>query len=538
MKKGSKGKRPSRQHVNTKSVQSSVSQRSTAGLVDSFALNPKASISGGNTSVADFAKEGGRRGAEVVGLSTGPTSTSLVNLTVARRRSRYAALTNPYAKRALDVWISNVVGNGHKLVSLCSDLAFKKELEKLWNKWCLECDTTNSSPYGGLEAMAFRSMAEGGDSFIRLRVRRPGDGLVVPLQLQVIESEQVPVTLNEVKGQNKIVGGIEFDPLDEPVFYHMLKEHPGESFFQINTGEAIPVPAKQVIHLHDVKRPSQRRGLPFLSNVIIQLSEIDRYLDAELVRKKCAALIGGFISTPNDGGTNNPFGSEETNIDGVEIEAMEPGTYPVLPPGYDVKFSEPADVGGNFDIFMKQELRAVAAGMNLTYEQLTGDLSQVNDRTIRATMLEFKRIVSQYQANILVHQMHNKIFSNWFDMAVISGALVIPTGLDEDEARKIKWVPDPWDYMNPQQEINATKDRIRCGLESRSNVLIARGEDPDEVDRQIAEDKARATRLGLVFDIDPQQVTRTGTTQFTDPAAATQPNDNTDPNADPNQDGE
>lgn len=525
-KKTSKQPMARQRSTSTKKIHSSVSRPQQSSM-DSFALkphaedelnlspnNPLGSRNNGFQNIPDFAREGGRRGAEVLGLSGGPSSTSLVNLTVARRRSRYATLTNPYAKRALDIWVSNVVGQGHKMVSMAPDVAFKKQVEALWNKWCSVSDTTFHLPYGGVEALAFRAMAEGGDCFIRMRMRYPSDGLPVPLQLQLLESEQVPVVLNTIIGNEKVIGGIQVNILGEPVFYHMYKDHPGEFIYPFTTNSIvpIPVPAEFVLHLHEVRRPGQMRGMPILSNVIIALSDLDRYLDAELVRKKCAALIGGFIKAPAGGGDENPFVSSE-NPDAAEIEAMEPGTYPVLPPGYDVTFSEPADVGGNFEAFLRQELRMIAAGLNLTYEQLTGDLLNANDRTIRATMLEFKRIVAQYQSNILVHQMHMPIFKKWFDLAIISGALTIPYGMDEEDARKVKWIPDPWDYMNPTQEIGAQKDKIRCGLGARSDILMAAGEIPEEVDMRIAADKARADKLGLVFDTDPAEVAKSGVEQ-------------------------
>ena len=261
-----------------------------------------------------------------------------------------------------------------------------------------------------------------------MRTRRPEDGLVVPLQLQLFESEQVPVTKNEVFNNDRILAGIQFGPLGDIKFYHMHRSHPGDFTLARDVQQTInttPIPAEQVIHLHDVRRPNEVRGLPVLSQSLIQLSDLDRYLDAELVRKKAAALIGGFIHRPVDQIDGNPFvtiDGEEENED-VHIEAMEPGSFPILPPGYDVRFSDPADVGPNFKEFLKQQLLMIAASVNVTFEQLTGDAGAVNERTIRATMLEFKRIAQQYQNAVLVHQFCRRVFDRWFDLAVLSGAL-------------------------------------------------------------------------------------------------------------------
>jgi capsid protein len=51
---------------------------------------------------------------------------------------------------------------------------------------------------------------------------------------------------------------------------------------------------------------------------------------------------------------------------------------------------------------MRVQLHAIAAGVGLTYELLTGDLSQVNYSSIRAGLLEFRRRMEALQWQLLV----------------------------------------------------------------------------------------------------------------------------------------
>jgi capsid protein len=60
-------------------------------------------------------------------------------------------------------------------------------------------------------------------------------------------------------------------------------------------------------------------------------------------------------------------------------------------PCEDIKFSDPADVGGSHSEFLRTQFRVVAATIGITYEQLTGDLTGVNYSSNRAGMLEFRR---------------------------------------------------------------------------------------------------------------------------------------------------
>ena len=77
--------------------------------------------------------------------------------------------------------------------------------------------------------------------------------------------------------------------------------------------------------------------------------------------------------------------------DGIALAGLEPGTLQILEPGEDIKFSDPADVGGSYSEFLRTQFRAVAAAIGITYEQLTGDLTGVNYSSIRAGLLEFRR---------------------------------------------------------------------------------------------------------------------------------------------------
>lgn len=66
--------------------------------------------------------------------------------------------------------------------------------------------------------MIAAALWESGECFVRIRPRRISDGLSVPLQLQLIESEQLPLSKNEVaRNGNEIRSGIEFNRIGQRV---------------------------------------------------------------------------------------------------------------------------------------------------------------------------------------------------------------------------------------------------------------------------------------------------------------------------------
>ena len=86
--------------------------------------------------------------------------------------------------------------------------------------------------------------------------------------------------------------------------------------------------------------------------------------------------MAGFIIRPD---TEEPISNEEdSDDDGIATANWQPGTMQVLLPGEDVKFSDPADVGGSHELFQYRTLTQVASAMGLTYFTVTGDMLKAN----------------------------------------------------------------------------------------------------------------------------------------------------------------
>ncbi|WP_460922815.1 phage portal protein, partial [Staphylococcus aureus] len=71
---------------------------------------------------------------------------------------------------------------------------------------------------------------------------------------------------------------------------------------------------------------------------------------------------------------------------------MAPGMIKYVANTEDVEFGEPAASGGYGD-YTSTQLHAIAAGAGTTYEQMTGDLSRVNYSSIRAGLVEVRKMI-------------------------------------------------------------------------------------------------------------------------------------------------
>ncbi len=459
---------------------------------------------------SDFEGAASGRRMSTWGTSTsGPSTAIYGSLTTLRARARELTRNDPQISGAMDTLISNLIGSGISPRWQLRETDRKKAIQQLWNDFVPEADADQRLDFYGLESLVCRAIIEAGEAFIRFRPRRFDDGYAVPLQLQVLEGDFVDHSYNSVAPNgNEIRFGIEINRIGQRMAYWMFREHPGEYFLSSQTQfDRVRVPASQVIHVFKMLRPGQMRGLPWMTPLIVLMRELNQFDDAELVRKKTAALFGGFIETPPDEVDDAPhiLGSRGTDDSaGNSVIDLEPGTFPELPPGYKVNFSEPADVGGSYEAFCKRQERRAARGLGgMTYEKYTGDLSGVNYSSIRAGNLEFQRQCKQFIYQVLAHQMCRPIARRFLEQAVLSGAIKLPGFVRNPRPyNRIKWTIDGWPWVDPEKDFKAAKGMVRAGFSTRTLECAERGLDVEEVDLEQAEDNQRADGLGLIYDTD------------------------------------
>jgi lambda family phage portal protein len=414
-------------------------------------------------------------------------------------RARWLVRNNGYASNAIESWAGNVVGNGIKPSSLITDSALKATVQRLWLDWTDESDAEGFTDFYGQQRRAAREVFIAGEVFLRFRPRRREDGLAVPLQIQMLPAEMLPLHRNERTANGTIRQGIEFDRIGRRVAYHFLRRHPGDVTDPGVSGETVRVPAAEVIHVIDPVDAGQLRGISRFAPGIVKLFLLDQYDDAELDRKKVAAMHALFITTPAPA---EPFDiAESDGADGERTMDLQPGQVVMLEPGEEIQTSAPADVGQTYEPFQYRTLLQVSAALGVPYAYLSNDMLKANYSNSRLALLEFRRRIEAYQHAVMVWQICRRVWARWMDVAVLSGALPIP---DYERNRReyvaCAWLPPRWDWVDPLKDARAEIEQIIAGLKSRTQALAERGYDAEQVDAEIAADRAREQKLGLVFN--------------------------------------
>ncbi len=481
------------------------------------AQKPRIRVRAGSASVkaqvsgADYeAASGTGRGANWSAPQTGPNASLINNLAVLRARSRQAVRSDGWAADIVGKFARDVVGTGIKpLLQLPDHPELKRRIQRLWARWCRQCDSFGRLDLYGMQSLVAGATATAGESFIRFRPRRAEDGLAVPLQLEVVEAEQVPLSYPIVPAVpgNRIVAGIERDAIGRRAFVHMLRRHPGEMGAGIwdydagSTIETVPVPASSVCHvaLNPNFRAGLERGEPLLTRALVKLRELDAYDDAELVRKKISANIVGWITKQSTDSEAPVLGEEEPDDAGVSSLTLTPGTWQVLEPGEKPELTAPSEVGGSYDPFLTWQFRWICASVGMPYEVLVGPTSGMSDRTLRQVLIEYRRGLEAYQHNLMVQQMCHPIWERWIDTAILAGAIDLPAGVEVEDLYDVRWTPPSWGYLQPVQEVQANELAVRNGFKSRSEVVSEAGYDSEDVDSEHKRDNDRAERMGLRY---------------------------------------
>lgn len=430
----------------------------------------------------DAAKTGDRLGRWI------PPSTdftSYLNPALLRARARDSYRNNCWARRAVNLLVDYVVGTGVRPMLSIADAALRARVASLWAAWSERADFIGRQGFYGLEAETLRTTLIDGEV---LALVRPGP----TLQVQLLSPEFLS---RQNDNGTTIGGGIQYDSEGRRVGYHLYEKIPPQALNPVTRF----VPADRVIHVFSPMKPGFEVGISWLAPALVPLYELQSFMEASLVRARTGSLFAGFIRSAD----GTPI---LVNPDGDPV--FEPGSMARLRPGDELQFSTPPDPTQGYTPFISTQLRAIASALGLPYELLSGDLSGVTFASGRHSLLAFERTVESLVENLVAFQFCRPVWQWWTKIMVAAGE---PP--EEILTAPVRWIAPEFQTLDSRMTTNATLQKIRAGLLSRSEAVSSSGMDPEALDAEIAADNARADRLGLIYDSDPRKVTLQGQEQ-------------------------
>ena len=473
------------------------------------------------------------------------------------------ARNDGWASAAVQRQVDSVIGAGwrrsakpnHHALGIEPEAAAElgRQIETQWKLYCEDfesCDAGQRMTMGGILALAFRQRLQDGESLsLSLWLDRKQAWSTA---IQMISPDRLSnpnIYFDAVTRRD----GVDLGRWNEPLGYHIRKAHPGD----YGVLGAFPwiwdrLPRKYrngrwcVVHSFDQTDAGQVRGASPLAPILKKLRMLGRYDHAELQAATLNALLAAFIKSDNDhdeiadaigGGTPRKVGGKvEPDLDALTAtEERRLGFYErngVSLPGAKLNFLYTGDSveltksqhpNTAFENYYRTGLRYVAAAANVSYEQLSGDYSQVNYASQRAAMLEIWRGFTARKVNFGAGFL-DPHYSNWLEEALETGRVAYPKGAPRyREARAAycagRWLGPPRGWVDPVKEADAAIARIGAGLSTLEMECSEQGNDWREVILQRAVERQFMLDNGL----DPDTLIRPKLPQPDQPGDGTPP---------------
>ncbi|MCC7132485.1 MAG: phage portal protein [Gemmatimonadales bacterium] len=409
-------------------------------------------------------------------------------LTVLRGRSRQLCRDNPHAKGFLTLLKVNVsgpdgIGLQAQYLNTRNELhtTYNRAVELAWAKWGRAATATADGRLSWPEFLQQCDALEAQDGEILIqRIRDPAHPYRYTVRL--LDPDQLDESLSQ-RGSDgtgpEIRMGVELGRYGRPVAYWIRPRHPNEPGGRTDANKPERIPASDVLHCFIQERPGQVRGVPWLTPVALRIRLLDKWEEAALTAATIgAAKMGFFVDKREDPGegydtpTDADSGADEG---GFRMDA-EPGTFGQLPPGMEFQSFDPDYPNIAFEQFERAMLRSIATGLGVSYTSLANDLTAVNYSSIRAGLLTERDVYRMLQHRRIEH-VCRPVFRDWLEEATLADQIGGAIYRFDDVAEAMVWKPRGWAWVDPKSDVQAVKEMIALGLDSRTAAAARLGGD-------------------------------------------------------------
>ncbi|OBU07428.1 phage portal protein [Morganella psychrotolerans] len=375
---------------------------------------------------------------------------------------------------------------------LADDLA--KQIRTAWAEWSVSPDVTGQYTRPVLERLMARTWLRDGEVFGQMVAGR-AKGLErkrgVHFWIEALEPDFVPLE-QDVPGSN-ICQGIKLSEWGRPVSYNVYKNMPSALF---QSQDLKTITAENMLHLKFTRRLHQLRGNSLLSGILIRLSALKDYEDAELTAARIAASLGMYIKK----GDAANYVSEDVP-DERELN-IEPGiVFDDLAPGEEIGMVKSDRPNPNLQSFRNGQLRAVAAGSRGSYSSISRDYNGTYSAQRQELVESFEGYGILQDA--FVAAVTRPMYRRWLKIAVAEGAIVVPPDVDPASLMNAIYSGPVMPWIDPLKEAKAWQVLLRGGAATEGEWVRARSSSPADIKRRRKAEIDENRKLDLVFDTDP-----------------------------------
>lgn len=414
-----------------------------------------------------------------------------------RARARDLERNSDMFNAVIGAFKRNVIGGGYTVQAKTGDEELNTRLEKLWARWSKRqnCDVTGTQNFDGIIRMCVvRKKVDGGI----LICKRYTERAFLPLQLQLFEVDELDVSqVQPHREGNKVVGGIEYDRFNRPEGYHIRQyDIDGNTAMQ-----SVFIDAKYVFFYFGKKRPSQIREISDMSPSIGRIRDMNEFMEAVSVKERVIACLSVFIKRimPPAGGYGRTQGGTPEREHSYQGKTLTPGMIKELNAGDEIQVVNPTGQGTDAASYIKLQERLTGAGVGISYEASSRDMSETNYSSARQAIIEDEYTYAEEIE--LLEELLDEIYESFVIACVLAGAVDISDFWENKETYLSHiWVRAPKKWIDPLKEANANRIAIQTGQKGFKEVAAEQGKDWKDVIDDIAETLAYAEEKGVNLD--------------------------------------
>jgi len=440
------------------------------------------------------------------------------DLPMLRDRSRDQVRNAPVALGAINNDVLHVVGTGLSYTPNidAKRLGISEEQAQEWmenTKWMFrawaeskDCDIKRKLDFYEQSDLAYRTWRESGDTFVLTPLVKRNARQ--QLALQIIEADRVCNPRGQ-QDSTTLQDGIVLDAeTGAPLAVHIARNHPGD-LRGTNDWSEVPIRGAQtdrlnVIHLMDMLRPDQVRGVPWFAPLLEPLKQLNKWSDAELNAAVVSSLFVVFMEMEAE--AFHEMFEEDTQrriIDKSEKWSgkLESGRAVNLLPGEKANTQTPGRPNPAFDPFWRAMVRQMGMALGQPYEFMVMDFQSSYTAARAAFEMAWRNI--RYRRDKMAKNYCQPILDLWLANEVSEGRIAAP-GFFADPAIRAAWGAAIWTgdgpgSLDPVKEVTAAEKRVALGTSTRqAESILHDGQDWEGKQRQLKKEMDIMRRDGTL----------------------------------------
>lgn len=374
----------------------------------------------------------------------------------------------------------NVVGQGIRLDGK------NEKLNKAFEEWANDPEQVELGGrfnFNELNKLIVRRVSVDGGVIIQKVIPTKREmnryGLKIPLILMVREVDE----LSSLTTSLNTINGIERDDWGRPIRYHFRNYNPMTGMYE-QVDEIVK--ANNIIYLYRPKRATQYRDFTLLAPTNERIRNVNELLDTELVKSRVNSCFSLAIERQNLLGVGRGNDNRPPNY---AKKTLAPGMILELLPGEAVKPITPPNSASQTTEITKLQQRLAGAGIGLSYELVSRDMSQSNYSSARQGLQEDKMTFYDWRNWLKAHFLNKLI--KWFTEA----------SFIEYKEEDCDWFFSGWSWIDPQKEIQANQIALDSGQTTLAEICSESGQDWQDIIDQRAKEIEYCKQKGIYFDV-------------------------------------